>query len=366
MFFKEFENSPRYLQKKTIENAILREYEKLEKGSSYNTQGFLSSLISKGHSEKLHIAQKEDDLLSRVMLECKPCSSFNDQNELKWNILKNIEEYLDEIVEWLSPPSSFNQKPNYEKQFVLECPALAFKSDDTITCLGIDTNLNVRETEDSYLVLERNRVDFADIETNFFFYVKTIYPDIQSEYSTPTNRNLIDKAKNFLDNGIYQNGERVQLPEIQKAFWTLKILGFQPRTNNVITEKPLAFVPFEINNTKFSVILSENSKFSSTPAVSVATGVKENGLPAYTPLNRAHSINAEVKEVAFSFSKAILDVYEKVIADKKIDDIINGSSFNIYTKHSEYPVDYSSPHLSDINSIKDASISIPKNDFAFR
>lgn len=370
MTYREFRDLPRFMQKKVISNYIDRENETFIKNGNNNDKEFLSMLISKGHSEKLHIAQEEDDLLSRVMLECKPCSSFDNYDELKWNVLKNIEEYLDEIVEWLVPNTFARQDKIYENQLVVECPALSLFTEEPLTCKGIDTDFNVKETEDATLILERNRVSYAD-DRNFFFYIKTIYPDIQTEYSCPTGRNLSNKAKDFLDNGIKVGGERVQLPELQKAYWTLKLMGCRPYAKNINSEKPLIYVPFEINDTQFSVLLSPETKYAMHASVNAVTGRHDDGSFAYMPLRYAMSINTETKEMASEFADAVRNIYDKAVADKNIDYIMKSSQLNMYNMHSEYAVDYTSSHLGNPKISKEFTLvkenKMPTyDDYAYR
>jgi hypothetical protein len=208
-------------------------------------------------------------------------------------------------------------------------------------CQGLTTDLELRETNVAKLVLARN-LDLYSQDGMFFFYVKTVYPDINHEQSRSLNRNLREEAKDFFDNGILVDGVRKRLPELKRGYWAFKLAGCKPFTiTNFDNDKVV--VPYNINGIKFSATFTSGSEGYFAPIMSVNIGQDK---PQYVPLKKAN-IDKATSDLAYDFGVELMKIYKNVTQNKSINEILASASLKRFENVVNYQL-----HSADYKEAK--------------
>lgn len=305
---------------------------------SKESDSFLGNIMYAGHSHTLHAGRTEEELLVRVLTECKPCSTFDSLEQLKWNIQENIKAYIPEILEWLADPD----KPLRQQ---LSVPVLATGSENWTSCRGIDTNFNVVSTPDATLIIERNYATIG-YAGNFFFSVKTFYLDMESPEAQLTGENLSDKAKLFYNYGLPASSKAPQLNFTQKTFWTFKMLGLEPKLRHLDDEKTGVVVPFAIGDKEFSINFNESTKDLPYTPASIITGTTAEGKPHYTPLHKVKTLDEATRGAAENFINVVREAFNMSVANEPIEKTLFVCNLDSFVSHPTLPINID-PHRKD-------------------
>lgn len=212
-------------------------------------QTSLEQLLKKGHSNELHCGQSDKELLQRTIDEFKTCSSFANEDTVLDAANEMIYYYAKEIAQWLS-----NRSRDPKDRIFVRTAEI-----DDLNGYGIDENFNKKFTDRCTMVLERDMS--ASYDGKFFFYVKTIYPDIDKETSRPV-ANLRKEAQEVL-----LSSEKTD--DITKTFWALKTSGYDVSYRMHPTHGLCIYGNYDVGPYKCSVMINKDSFLSRRPFIRV-------------------------------------------------------------------------------------------------
>lgn len=313
---------------------------------------FAKGMLLMGHSEERHCELDDVELLNRVIKENVPSSTFETKEDEEFNAKETLYFYTNEIIDWLTKPiNEFEDRDDY-RRIVLSGELISINPDEDIVCKGIDRNLNEKETSWGKIVIERNR-DTLSQNGKFFCYIKTFYPDIEHETARETGRNFSKEANKMVDDGIYVDGQKFDLPVTKKAFWGFKLAGFDAFEKSDWKRGQCVAIPFEINGFRFRVEFDSNSLSCRSPFMNIETKMPDGQLK-FVSLQKNKELNTDIAEVAKQYGGYLKSVFDSIATGESIETAFDKIKspvipYNIITKREELNPNHNSHDEQNID-----------------
>lgn len=245
----------------------------------------LKKMLQGGHTERLHVAGSENELLARTVSDCKDRSSFESFEAALHFIREALYYDAGHIANWLNG-SNNDSRPVYKT---------VVNIGDKVGS-GINTYLNAVETNTVGIAVSKNYA----VGVEPLIYIKSAYPELRNVEIHSTGKNFSVEAEQLL---------KQETDPTVLGFWALRSKGFETEFHTG-RNGPAAFTPFYIEDRKFLSVCNENSVIYSRPAVSMVVP-NSDGSFAYIPL---HKLPEEycpdnIKQAAYAEAAALENVF---------------------------------------------------------
>lgn len=237
---------------------------------------FTNGALLKGHSER-HCGSTDEEMVKRVLIDGVSDSTFPTEAEEKLNAQEMLFFYTKHIINWLTKSrNEFDNVQDY-RTLVLDGTLVNYDNDDEPFYTGVDKDLNKIFTPMCRIVMERN-LDVYSQDGRFFCYIKTCFPLLEHD-SAIKKGNLIEKAKEILDEDLKKDVKKREISNIKHALWGFKFEGIKAFERKDYKRGDCLVVPFVVNGYRFSVEFDANSLNYTKPFLTVK--VKKNGQTKY-------------------------------------------------------------------------------------
>ena len=278
---------------------------------------FAKGMLLRGHSEDRHCELDEIELLNRVVKDMVSSSTFDTKEDEEFNAGEILYFYTGEIIDWLTKGrENFDDISKY-RTLELSAELYSISSDENIVCKGIDKNFNEKETTMGKLIIERN-LNVSTQDGKFFCYIKTFYPDIEHETAKTTSRNFTQEATKLINEGVYVEGERFELPATKRAYWAFKMAGYKPYEKVDFWRGQCLAVPFEIGGFKFRVEFDDTTPTRCRPYISVKTQTPDNKM-LYLKLKENKELTIDIANAAQDYGLFLKKVFDSVACGKEVE-----------------------------------------------